>query len=267
MIYSVASPRYTSYLATAAEITTVLSQEEHATARCQGGNPFYAEWFGSESVRMTVQQEYLETVRPEILGTWGAGPCAIVVAQVGRNLLLGHVDAGSEPRHLAQWLRTHGAKEDLSNATVVLTGTEAVRELRTADFPKFYEESDAGLRAMNYEVPARPEVVTTGYANRKWSCFAKYVLQDAKVHFVEWGITEPRHVRVQQGSADVPVVSAYARIHPETGRLHVLVTRGFWLWEQRTPFQAKLCMAWMQAGGTAWPKDKSVELPEKIYAD
>ena len=84
--------------------------------------------------------------------------------------------------------------------------------------------------------------------------------QGARVHFVEWGKTEPWEVRNKQGNQDAPVVSAYARVHPQTGRLHVLVTRGFWLWEQPTPFQLKLSVAWLKVGGVAWPMDTNMDL-------
>lgn len=257
MIYCVANPHFVKYLAP--EISTVLSPEEHELALRQNSNAFYAEWFGSETVRLTDQREYVDAARPgEILGTWGAGSCAIVIAQVGNNLLLAHVDAGSDLAHLATWLEAHGLKEDFSNATVVLAGTEEVRELRSADYPRGYDE----IRRMNMNVP---EVVKTGHTNRKWKRVADYLSsQGARVHFVEWGKTEPREVRVEQGNQHVPVVSAYARVHPKTGRLHVLVTRGFWLWEQRTPFQAKLSMAWMKAGGMAWPLDPEVDQPATL---
>lgn len=257
MIYSVASPYYTKHLAP--EISTVLSPEEHELALRQKSNAFYTEWFRSEAVRLTVQREYVDATRPgEILGTWGAGPCAIVIAQVGNNLLLAHVDAGSDLSHLANWLEAHGARKDLSNATVVLAGTECVRELRSGDYPGY----DEMCRTFDIKVP---EVVTTGLTNRKWTEVADYLSsQGARVHFVEWGKTEPREIRVEQGNQDVPVVSAYARIHPQTGQLHVLVTRGFWLWQQPTPFQLKLSVAWMKAGGTAWPMDTNVDQPATL---
>ena len=247
MIYSVASPHFNKHLTP--EIRTVLSPEEHELAMRHRSNGFYAEWLDSEALRMTVQRKYIQATRPgDILGTWGAGSCAIVIAQVGNNLLLAHVDAGGDLAHLATWLEAHGVKDDLSNATVVLAGTEEARELRSADYPRGYDE-------LRHIIKVR-EVETTGITNRKWSRVADCLSsQGARVHFVEWGKTEPRAVRVEQGNEDVPVVSAYARVHPQTRRLHVLVTRGFWLWEQQTPFQAKLGVALMKAGGSAWPLD------------
>ena len=53
--------------------------------------------------------------------------------------------------------------------------------------------------------------------------------------------------------------------HLRTGRLHVLVTRGLWLWERSTPFPPKLWEAWMKAGGTVWPTDLSVAQPETLH--
>ena len=256
MIYSVTSPHFNKHLTP--EISTVLSTEEHELAMRHRSNGFYAEWFDSEAVRMTVQREYIEATRPgDILGTWGAGSCAIVIVRVGNNLLLAHVDAGGDLAHLATLLEAHGVKNDLSNATVVLAGTEATRELRSADYPRGYDE-------LRHIIKVR-EVETTGITNRKWSRVAEHLSsQGARVHFVEWGKTESRVVRVEQGNGDVPVVSAYARVHPQTGRLHVLVTRGFWLWEQPTSFQAKLGMAWMKAGGTAWPLDPEIDQPARL---
>ena len=89
---------------------------------------------------------------------------------MGNDLLLAHVDAGSALAHLASWLEAHGARNDLSNAMVVLAGTEDVCDLRCAEYPGYVAADDEMHLLMNIKVP---EVRTTGVANRRWTMVAE----------------------------------------------------------------------------------------------